>query len=94
MDKILNLPVTNRHLWETHEWFCDDDENIQHILIKNKYEIFVMKIKNTFELFLRVNQFTGNAQYLNSNMEGIEIRWNGNPFKLRYAYDNYYIDKR
>ena len=53
-----------------------------------------MKIKNTFELFLRVNQFTGNAQYLNSNMEGIEIRWNGNPFKLRYAYDNYYIDKR
>ena len=86
MDKILNLPVTNKHLWEKHKWVTDRDKNMQHILIKKKYEAIVFYDEERF-----ANNRTEHSNILNNDVEGVEIEWKDNPFDLIPIYDNFLI---
>ena len=82
MDKILNLPISNKHLWEKHQWYADTDENIVPIIRKNKYETFIQ--------YSSSNR-TEHSNKLNHEREGVLLEWKGNPFNLNWYKDNFII---
>jgi len=86
MDKILNLPISNKHLWEKHQWYADTDENIVPIIRKNKYEILIQYSISNFGY-----STTEHSNKLNQEREGISIQLKGNPFKLLWYRDNFII---